>query len=91
MKAQELIGKWAIRTKPTRDMGDRSYTDTPLFILKADNSHIVCMHYEECLRSKESHILNDDFCDNNWIDYKKLISLSFWVKILKWIACRFIK
>jgi hypothetical protein len=96
MKATKLVGKWAIRTKRTRGIGDGrigdgSYTDSPIFILKATDNHIIFEHYETFLRDKRPSILNDDFCDNNWIDYKKLIKLPFWVKVLKIIAYKFIK
>jgi hypothetical protein len=91
MKANQLIGKWAIRTKRTREIGDGSYTDSPIFILKATDNHIIFAHYETFLRGGRPSILNDDFCDNNWIDYKKLIKLPFWVKVLKIIAYKFIK
>ena len=91
MKANKLIGKWAIRTKPTKDIGDRSYTDSPIFILKANDNHIVCEPCEKWLRSKSPHVLDNDFCDDNWIDYKKLVELPFWAKVLKIIAYKFIR
>jgi len=95
MKANKLIGKWAIRTKPviyeTRAK-DSSYCSTPLFILKATDDHIICLHYDKWLREKDKpYILNSCWCDDGWISYKKLIKLSWWIRLLKLIAYRFIK
>jgi len=90
MKAKDLIGKWAIRTKPTEEIGDRSYIDTPLFILKATDGHIICKHHWKWLNGKEPHVLECDFCDDGWIDYKKLIKLPWYLKLLSRIAHRLI-
>lgn len=79
MKATELIGKTAIRTTyATHPNGiqDNSYTDTPIKIEKATDSHIIYTFLKEdfCYNSGKLYILNHDFCDNNWIDYDELIS-----------------
>lgn len=92
MNTNKLIGKWAIRTKPMiyeNGVKDWSYTDDPVFILKVDDSHILYKHY--LLENKEPYILDNRWNDNNWIDYKKLVALPWWIKLLKLIAYRFIK
>ncbi len=73
MKAEELIGKRAIRTAPTSN-GDYSYFSDPLRIINATNTNIVA----ECrnIGSKGYHIINLDcrWCDDNWCDYDELLN-----------------
>lgn len=79
MKAIELIGKKAIRTAPTKTCGDYSYTDTPLLILKATDTHIVYQHcndFEVKMFGTEPRILRCDYCDDNWTDYDELINVT---------------
>ncbi len=86
MKATELIGKLAIRTKPVflgfeglRENCDYSYTTTPIRILKVTDNHIIYNHVgtsEEKIFGKKKHILNLRWLDNNWTDYNKLMKLD---------------
>lgn len=74
MKATELIGKMAIRTKGVKHNGDMSFTDNIVEIIHADTHHIVIE--ANFFGKKVRHILNNWFCDNNWKDatdmYKQL-------------------
>ena len=75
MNAKELIGKTAIRTGATR-LGDNSYTDTPVRILHATDTHVVTEHVLEWERrtfGSEPHVLNYTWCDDKWIDYEELM------------------
>jgi hypothetical protein len=79
MKATELIGKKAIRTARTAKIGDGSYTDRPLLILKATDNHIVyahCADFEVKMFGAELCILGCDFCDDNWTDYDELMAIK---------------
>jgi hypothetical protein len=76
MKATELIGRNAIRTAPTKAIGDRSYTNTPILILNATDSHIVYKHaapFEKKIFGDEASVLGCDFADDNWTDYDELM------------------
>ena len=85
MKAIKLIGKMAIRTGRTKDIGDGSYMSEPIFIIKADDSHIRYKHSGTALRSLGICTLGKDFCDNQWRDFKDL-ELDWWQKfIIKFI------
>lgn len=86
MKANNLIGKLAIRTKPVclgRDemlaeyKYDFSYTTSPIHILKVTDSHIV---YDYKGTSEEEiltgiYILDIRFIDSNWENYEELIKI----------------
>jgi hypothetical protein len=78
MKAIELIGKQAIRKAPiTYSTGatDHSYTNEPVIILKATDTHIIFKHPEGTIFSSDKlHILDCRWNDNNWIDYDELMS-----------------
>jgi hypothetical protein len=78
MKATELIGKRAIRTNcATLSYGiDRSYTDTPIRILKATDSHIIYQYdkeFDPVFDPIKFHIMSYAFCDDNWTDFDELI------------------
>lgn len=85
MKAIELVGKLAIRTKPIsygkdtftgEEIKDYSYTANPLKIIKVTEEHIVASHEgtrEEAIFGKEVYILDERWNDENWIDFVKLI------------------
>lgn len=75
MRATELIGKKVIRTAPTSH-GDYSYTSNPIIIINATDEHIIykypsnnCFNYFE----NKERVLNFTWCDDKWIDYKKLV------------------
>ena len=74
MKASELVGKRAIRTKPV-DLGngskDYSYTTSPIEIVKVTDNHIV--HKYKMFGEEHVSILGERWMDNNWIDYNELI------------------
>lgn len=83
MKANKLIGRLAIRTKPVsygrnnftgEENRDYSYTSEPIHILKVTDNHIVYDYNgtnNEIFEGK--HILNNRWLDDNWIDYEKLM------------------
>lgn len=80
MKANELIGKKAIRTGPTC-YGDYSYTTEPLLIVKVTENHILTKYPEENMFSKitkddRPHILNKRWNDDNWTDYDELMNIA---------------
>lgn len=79
MFAQDLIGMKAIRTKPT-SQGDHSYTDTPIIILKATESHIVFKYPDDSIDARifgnETRVLNLRWCDDGWVGYEQLINLQ---------------
>mgnify|MGYP003586247266 CR=1 FL=1 len=73
MKAIDLIGKKALRTAPTSITNDRSYMSTPLKIVDATNYHIFFEYADKWHRTymdTNIHILDSDFCDDNWIECK---------------------
>ena len=77
MKAIELIGRNAIRTAPTEVIGDRSYTNSPILILNATDSHIVYKHagsFEKKIFGDATRVLGPDFADENWADYDELMN-----------------
>ena len=81
MKAKDLIGKLAIRTKPVvvNDGGvkDYSYTTTPIHITNVTDNHIVYDlegTKEESIYGKNTYILNSIWLDDNWEDYENLIN-----------------
>lgn len=79
MKAINLVGKLAIRTKPvyySNGNYDRSYTTYPIRIHKVTKNHIVYSHEgtsEENIFGKKVFILDNLYNDNNWADYNKLV------------------
>lgn len=82
MKAINLVGKLAIRTKPVKysnKFKDYSYTDSPIKILKVTDSHIVYSREESLVETfvgEDIRILDLRWNDNNWIDYEELINLK---------------
>jgi|GEM_PF-3970748 len=77
MKATELIGKKAIRTAPTKEHGDFSYTNEPVEIVAATNTHVLMKNigWKKKIYGDDVHVLNSTFCDDNWTDYDELIGL----------------
>ena len=73
MYATDLIGKKAIRIAKTKETGDLSYTDHPL-IIKRVNEHCIVFEYGDdwhrTYMDKDEHILDYDFCDDNWVEFK---------------------
>ena len=75
MNAKQLIGHNAIRTAAT-SLGDNSYTETPLLIVHATDTHVVTKHVRDLdkrLFGTNPHVLNYTWCDDNWIDYDELV------------------
>ena len=73
MKATELIGKKAIRTAPTKEIHDRSYSDHPIIIKDANDHYIIFEYGDKWHRTymdTDIHMLGYDFCDNNWEEFK---------------------
>jgi hypothetical protein len=52
-----------------------SYTEAPIKILKATDSHIV-YEREKFDGEKVISVLNLKYCDDNWTDYDELIKLD---------------
>lgn len=73
MNIRELIGKMAIRTKPTKS-GDYSYTNSGIKILKVTDTHIL----HQCNYSKDNIniLINDRWDDDCWEDYDKLMEIN---------------
>ena len=82
MKATELVGKMAIRTKHVTYAGggtDRSHMEEPVKILKATDCHIVYEYGDEFLKmcktaNDSPNIMSYEYCDDNWVDYDELMS-----------------
>lgn len=84
MKAKELAGKLAIRTKPIilgnndftgEEEKDYSYTTSPINIIRVTENHIIYNFIgtpDEKIFGKEFKILDDRWNDDNWEDYKEL-------------------
>ena len=82
MKANDLIGKLAIRTQGAKtNYGvDNSYTSTPIRILAVTDHHIV-YDYVETFEEKTCFekmyvLLNENWNDNNWTDYNELMQIA---------------
>jgi hypothetical protein len=71
MKAEELVGRLAIRTDPYLGY-DWSYTDEPVFIIKVTKNRIVYRHDNNKI-FKGRYTLDKGWLDNNWTDYEDLI------------------
>ena len=71
MKATELIGKLAIRNKPTERFGDRSYMDEPLRIVHATDNHVIVGFVDNFMHMSPTSILDDDWIDG-WEDFAPL-------------------
>lgn len=74
MKATELIGKLALRTKPVQygnGTKDNSYGDEPMLILKATDTHILYKRSSFGENTCEG-ILNHCWCDDGWTDFEEL-------------------
>ena len=77
MKAKELVGKMAIRTKAVdlrNGNQDFSYTSDPIEIVKVTESHIVYKHKMFFEEKEALSILNERWLDGNWADYTELLS-----------------
>jgi hypothetical protein len=79
MKASDLIGKNAIRTKPMNigdGVQDYSHNRSPIHIVNATDSHIVYEYLEEYDKflSGKKRILDCRWCDDNWIDLEFLLT-----------------
>jgi len=78
MYAKELIGRKAIRTAPAMYMNgviDNGFTNVPIWIRSATDSHIVFSYLDESGFDQEKiHVISADFCDDNWVDYDQLIA-----------------
>ena len=77
---KDLVGKWAIRTKPvTYDNGheDKSWMRNPLFVIKIDNNIGIefCDNFKHDFTDTHYFYYNREndrkWLDNNWIEYKK--------------------
>lgn len=69
MKAEQLIGKMAYRTKPVMYFNgriDKSYMDNPQKIIRVDDNRIIVQH----LTPGEEWKLPIEFNDNNWEEFK---------------------
>lgn len=82
MHPQQLIGKKALRTKPTIQ-GDYSFTSrNPVVILACTESHIVIEHTGGDKEMMLSHkgdaksVLNCAYIDDNWTSYDDLMNLA---------------
>jgi hypothetical protein len=79
MFAKQLIGKLAVRTKPT-SYGDYSYCEDPLFIVNATETHVVVKYVKENSLAKmcdligKIRLFDSRWCDDGWTDYEELIS-----------------
>ncbi len=74
MRASELIGKNAVRTRPAMKLDTsaaRAYMTKPIKILKVTDTHIV---YTGC--NGAVSLLPYEYLDEFWIDYDQLIDLS---------------
>ena len=88
MKANKLINKLAIRTRPVKlginsitgeILYDYSFTTSPIRILKVAENHIVYdlkNTSEEVIFGERTLVLDDRWIDDNWTDYEELISLK---------------
>lgn len=77
MKATQLIGKKAIRTAPTKEHGDFSYTNSPVEIVAATDTHVLKKNVgrDKAIYGDGIQVLNLTFCDDNWTDYDELMGL----------------
>ncbi|MCK5127799.1 MAG: hypothetical protein KAR42_16200 [candidate division Zixibacteria bacterium] len=80
MKASELIGKIAIRIRPSLS-GDRTYMSSPLVIEEVTATHIVAYTRIDKLIGKDYFLLNGDWVDLFWIEAPELIALQFQNKL----------
>lgn len=64
---------------------DRSFTDKPVYILAATDSHVLCFPFEAIqgiqqknieLGALDPIILGSDFIDDHWENYSLLIELT---------------
>jgi hypothetical protein len=75
MKATELTGKEAIRTKPCdmkNERFDYSYCAEAIKIIKATETHIFYQNtgIDKKIFGDRIHILDHRWCDDNWIEYE---------------------
>ena len=78
MKAEQLIGKKAIRTRHTTYAGggaDRSFMERPIIILYANESHIIYERTDSYMKGQKN-LLSYEYCDNNWINYDCLMFMA---------------
>jgi hypothetical protein len=81
MNANKLIGQKAIRTAPTQGIGDNSHATEPIFIVEANEAHIVYQFTEDGwfgrqMGTTDFHFLNSNWTDDNWTSYDKLMERS---------------
>lgn len=76
MDIKYLVGKNAIRTKPTAVSGDynRNFMTCPIHVLKVTDSHILWRCVSDT--TSATRILTYEFIDDNWTDYDKLMDLT---------------
>jgi hypothetical protein len=77
MRAEQLIGKLALRKKPMDfgNGGSRSFMDRPIRIMAVTDSHIVFEWQEKIFEGQKS-VLAYEYLDNNWEDYEALMNLA---------------
>lgn len=75
MRAEQLIGKLALRNKPMESTGDRSFMQKPLRIMAVTESHIV-FEWQDPMFFGDKAVLACEYLDNNWTDYEALMSLA---------------
>ena len=73
MRAEQLIGKLAIRTARAAETGDRSFNDKPILIVGACDSHI--RYFNPDWPDGGKRIIGNNFADNNWMCYECLMFL----------------
>jgi hypothetical protein len=87
MQVKELIGKLAIRTKPT-DCNDWSFCYDPVLILKVTPDFIVYSYSgtkDENMFGREPKSIPLGRYGGCWIDYEKMMELPLKMRLLnKW-------
>lgn len=78
MKATELIGKQAIRSRYCEKDKNNFFTEHPCLILGATKNHIFVKYFKDeeyngqWIREKHAEILTYEYCDDNWQDASEL-------------------
>lgn len=75
MRAEQLLGKLALRSKPLDSSGDHSFITIPIKIMAVTESHIV-FEWQEPMFKGHKGILGYNYLDNNWVDYEALMKLA---------------
>lgn len=68
---RKFVGHEIIRTKPTTDIGDWSYTDEPVIFVGFTQDR--CIKYIDPCLSDKVRIFPLNFTDRNWITLKKAL------------------